>query len=216
MSGGGGLILVDETDAKFKLPFGCIVSGPSSSGKTTWLLRFLDNYKKMIEPVPQSILYAYGEYHDNVPVLERAGFTTYPGLPDDETLRQMDKPLLLILDDLMLASSEQYLSNLFTKKSHHQKIGVIFLTQNLFDKNLKVARNNSQYLVLMRAPNSMSGITSLGRQLFAGKLPKFLDAYEQATESLYGYLLVDMHASGDSRIRLRTNIFPGERTVVFS
>lgn len=216
MSGAGKLILVDESEKKFKLPFGCIVSGPSSSGKTTWLLRFLEHYREMVEPIPQSVLYAYGEYHDNVPVLERAGFTTYPGLPDDDTLRQMEKPLLLILDDLMLASSEQYLSNLFTKKSHHQKIGVIFLTQNLFDKNLKVARNNSQYIVLMRAPNSMSGITSLGKQLFAGKLPMFLNAYEQATDPLYGYLLIDMHASSDSRIRLRTDIFPGEQTVVFS
>lgn len=212
MSGAGS---ISAEDLKFRMPFGCIVSGPSSSGKTTWLMRFLSHYREMIAPPPCSVLYAYGEYHSNVPVLERAGISTHPGLPDDETLRQAEKPLLLIMDDLMLASNEDYLSNLFTKKSHHQNIGVIFLTQNLFDKNLKVARNNSQYIVLMRAPNSALGIRTLGGHLFPGKVPFFLDAYNKSTEALYGYLLIDMHASTDSALRLRTNIFPDELTTVF-
>lgn len=212
MSGGGTF---SESESKFRLPFGCIVSGPSSSGKTTWLLRFLEHADSMVEPPPRSILYAYGEYHAHVPALEQAGIKTYPGLPDDEMLRQMEKPLLLIMDDLMLASTTEYLSDLFTKKSHHQNIGVMFLTQNLFDKNLKVARNNSQYLVLMRAPNAAKGISVLGSHLFPGKTGKFMEAYHMATEKLYGYLLIDMHASTDPTLRLRTDIFPDEFTTVF-
>jgi hypothetical protein len=211
----GGVAAVSDSDLKFRMPFGAVVSGPSSSGKTTWLMRFLEHHREMIEPAAKSVLYAYGEYHSHVPALENAGIATHPGLPDDETLRRMEKPLLLIMDDLMLTSSEDYLSNLFTKKSHHQNIGVMFLTQNLFDKSLKVARNNSQYIVLMRAPNAALGIRTLGSQLFPGKVPFFLDAYNKSTERPYGYLLIDMHASTDPALRLRTNIFPDQLTVAF-
>lgn len=212
MSGGASF---SDSQLKFRMPFGAIVSGPSSSGKTSWLIRFLQHHRKMIEPAARSVLYAYGEYHAHIPALEKAGIATHPGLPDDETLRQAEKPLLLIMDDLMLASNEEYLSNLFTKKSHHQNIGVIFLTQNLFDKNIKVARNNSQYIVLMRAPNAALGIRTLGSQLFPGRIRFFLDAYNKSTDRPYGYLLIDMHASTDPTLRLRTNIFPDELPVVF-
>lgn len=213
MSGGPKF---SPADLKFKMPFCAILGGPSSSGKTTWLMRFLGHYKDMLDPIPASVLYAYGEFNSNVPVLERAGFATHPGLPDDELLRQMDKPLLLVLDDLMLSSNVHYLADLFTKKSHHQNISVLYLTQDMFDKNIRVARMNSQYLIMMRAPNAAQNVRSLGAQLFSGRYGYFIDAYEQATIEPYGYLLIDMHASTHPHLRLRTNIFPEENTIVFS
>ncbi|KAH7716849.1 hypothetical protein AAVH_15736 [Aphelenchoides avenae] len=169
----------------------------------------------MISPAPKQVLYAYGEYHEHVPTLEKAGVLTHAGLPTDDVLAACEKPMLLVLDDLMLALSEEYLSDLYTKKSHHRHISVVFLTQNLFDKQLKVARNNAQYLVLMNAPNSALSVRTLGSQLFPGQVPYFLDAYRKATEIRYGYLLVDMHASGCPTLRLRTDIFPDEHTVIF-
>ncbi|KAH7706677.1 Protein Y57G11C.18 [Aphelenchoides avenae] len=192
-----------------------VVSGPSSSGKSTWLLRFIRHAEELIDPPPAQILYAYGEYHNHVPELEKAGVLTHAGLPSEEHIDSCKKPLLLLLDDLMLVSSEQYLSNLYTKKSHHRNIFVCFLTQNLFDKQLKVARNNSQYIVLMKAPNAALQMRTLGAQLFPGRLPYFLDAYAKATEKNYGYLLLDLHAAGSPQLRLRTDIFPGEDVTVF-
>lgn len=170
---------------------------------------------EMISPAPRQVLYAYGEYHEHVPLLEKAGVHTHACLPPDDVLGTCEKPLLLVLDDLMLVSSEQYLSDLYTKKSHHQHISVVFLTQNLFGKQLKVARNNAQYLVLMNAPNAALSIRTLGSQLFPGRVPFFMDAYRKATERQYGYLLLDMHASSCPSLRLRTDIFPDEHTVIF-
>lgn len=204
-----------NSDLQFKLPFGMVVAGSSSSGKTTWLRAFMANVNELVSPVPKSIVYAYGEYHDYVPDMEKMGISTFPGLPEDEVLQKHQKPLLLILDDLMTVATSKYLSDLYTKKSHHQNIGVIFLTQDLFDKNIKVARNNSQYIVLMKAPNSALSVRTLGSQLFPGQLSYFMDAYRKSTEQPYGYLILDMHASTNPLLKLRTHIFPGDLQTVF-
>lgn len=192
-----------------------VVSGSSSSGKTTWMLKLLAHASEMISPPPAQILYAYGEYHGHVAMLEKRGLLTHAGLPSDEMLGRCEKPMLLVLDDLMLASSEEYLADMYSKKSHHRNISVMFLTQDLFSKHLKVARNNSQYIVLMNAPNSALSIRTLGSQLFPGRVPFFLDAYRKATEKQYGYLLLDMHPSSNPTFRLRTDIFPDQHTVIF-
>ena len=131
----------------------------------------------------------------------------------------MAKPLLLIMDNLVLSIDEHYLSELFTKKSHHQNFAVVFVTQSLFDRKLRVARQNAQYLVLMRSPNAALAIRNIGVQLFpGGQLAYFMDAYRQATAQPYGYLLIDMHASSDPMLRLRTGIFKEDagRHIIFT
>lgn len=89
------------------------------------------------------------------------------------------------------------------------------MSQNLFEKKIKVARQNAQYLVLMRSPNSALSVRNIGVQLFPGRLNYFLSAYRQATDRAYGYLLIDMHTSSDNLLRLRTNIFKEEETIIF-
>nr|CAD2197235.1 unnamed protein product [Meloidogyne enterolobii] len=194
-------------ELKFKMPFGMIISGPSSSGKSTLLLKIIAEAEELIDPKPKSIVYCFGEMSSIVPVLQRSGVHVLAGVPTEEVLKKFPKPFLLILDDLLLSIDEKYLSELFTKKSHHQNFAVIFVTQNLFEKKIKVARQNAQYIIIMRSPNSALSVRNIGVQLFPRKLDYFLDAYRQATNVPYGYLLIDMHASSDPGLRLRTNIF---------
>nr|CAD2177209.1 unnamed protein product [Meloidogyne enterolobii] len=210
-------LTVSNKDLNFKLPFGMIVSGPSSSGKSTFLLRFISEAADLIDPKPRSILYCFGEMSSIVPILQKSGVDVFVGVPPEELLKTFPKPLLLILDDLLLSIDEKYLSELFTKKSHHQNFAIIFVTQNLFDRKIKVARQNAQYIVLMRSPNSALAVRNIGVQLFPGRLDYFLDAYRQATNQPYGYLLIDMHASSDPSLRLRTGIFKDdEEKIVFT
>nr|CAD2203655.1 unnamed protein product [Meloidogyne enterolobii] len=196
-----------KNDLKLKLPFGCIVSGPSSSGKSTFIRNLISDAKEMIDPQPKSILYCYGEFSLLVSQLQRDGISVYSGVPPEELIKNQQKPSLIILDDLLYSIDEKYLSELFTKKSHHLDFGIVFVTQNLFEKKLRVARQNSMYLVLTRAPNGALSIRNLGVQLFPGKLEYFLDAYRQATRDKYSYLFIDLHPSSDTTLRLRTNIY---------
>ena len=45
----------------FKVPFTCIVSGSSGSGKTTFVERLLKERNEIIQPSPLKVLYCFGE-----------------------------------------------------------------------------------------------------------------------------------------------------------
>jgi hypothetical protein len=141
--------------------------------------------------------------------------TIHPGVPSEEFLAARRRPLLLVMDDLMTAASDAYLTDLFTKKNHHQQIFTLLIVQSLFEKNLRVARTNSQYIMLTRAPNAILSIRTLGSQLFPKQLNYFMDAYNQATKEPWGYILIDMFPTSDHDLKLRTNIFPDDKKVVF-
>jgi len=199
--------IFENKELKLHLPFSMIINGPSSSGKSTFLLKFINQAQHLVDPPPKSILYCYGEYSSAVPSLQKVGVTVYSGVPSEELIQKQPKPALIILDDLLYSINERYLSELTTKKSHHQNFGFIFVTQNLFEKKLKVARQNSMYFILMRAPNSALAIRNLGLQLFPRQLDFFLESYRYATREPYSYLFIDLHPSSDPTLRLRSNIF---------
>jgi hypothetical protein len=89
----------------------------------------------------------------------------HQGLPTEEMLKAQQKPLLLVLDDLMIDAKSDYLEMLFTRGSHHYNISVVFVTQNIFSKDSKTARNNAHYVVLLRNPrpagNKNLGLTTV-------------------------------------------------------
>lgn len=204
-----------EDDVKLRSPFGMIISGASSSGKTMLTLKLLSHCSEMISPSPKKILYCYGEFGEHIPALEKAGVITNEGPPTMEMLKSQPKPFLLVLDDLMMSINPTFLADIYTKKSHHMNFSVIFLTQNTFDPRLRVPRSNSQYLVLMRAPSSALAVRTLGSQLFPGRHNGFLEAYNDATSRQFGYLLVDMHPKSSDDLRLRTNIFPSDVMTIY-
>lgn len=208
----------DKNDLKLHLPFGSVVAGPSSSGKSTFIKKLIAHSDEMIHPSPKSIAYFYGEYSDMVRELQQQpdddkAIQIVAGVPTEEQLKQLKKPALVILDDLLYSLDQPtYLADLFSKKAHHLNLGVIFVAQDIFDRKIKVARQNAQYLVLTRAPSSALSIRNLGIQLFPGpgRLHFFLDAYRQATQEKYSYLFIDLHPASDPALRLRTNIFPDD------
>jgi hypothetical protein len=102
------------------------------------MLKLLRDMKELIEPKPEAVLYCYGEYNSYVSIIQKLGVMVHRGAPTDEMLEKMPKPMLLIMDDLLYGIDEDFLSTLYTRKIHHRRIGVIFLTQHLYEKKLKV------------------------------------------------------------------------------
>jgi len=118
---------------------------------------------------------------------------------------------LLISDDFM-SETNQLVANVFTKISHHRNVSVVYLTQNVFDKN-KYAGTislNAHYIVLFKNPRDATQFATLARQMYPNASKFAIEAYNDATSAPYGYLLIDLKPEQDERCRLRTNVFFGE------
>lgn len=225
----------EQRDAKFRHPFTMTVSGSTGSGKSEWVAKLLNNLGTLLTERVELVLYCYGALNANVMQLQKSGLVggggggkgtrviIHPGVPGEELVQkramQTGGKLLLVLDDLMVGIGQQFLDAIFTRGSHHWGVSVVLITQHLFSRELRIARNNSHYLVLMRNPSGALQIRTLATHLFPGRSAYFMEAYANATEKQFGYLVVDMHPESPEMLRLKTNIYGegdgGGATVVY-
>lgn len=123
---------------------------------------------------------------------------------------------LWILDDNIFLTNEKILSELFTNISHHKNITVILLLQNLYPKGTysRDISINTTYIVLMKNPRETSQVKRLSHQRDGTDF--IFDSYIYETEdNPYKYLLVDYDQETPNKIRVRTNIFPGEEMITY-
>ena len=137
------------------------------------------------------------------------------GLPREDFLNPEYRNLVVI-DDL-LSETDSRVTKLFTKGSHHKNTSVIYITQNLFDKNKenRTITLNAHYMVLFKSPRDAMQVEHLARQMFPGKSKYMREAFADATSTPYSYLLVDLKPDTPEDFRLRAKIFPGENQVVY-
>ena len=180
-------------DLRLKTPFTMILAGPSSSGKTTLLVKLLLEKKDLFIDSPESIRLYYSIWQDAYDNLKsrRIILDFVEGVPSQEDLESFQKSSknsLVIFDDL----AEQLtptISNLFIAGSHHFNTSVILISQNLFQKNpiWRICSLNSTYLVLLKNPRDPSQINVLSRQSFPGQ-KNFLG---NVCEFLLYFLIID-------------------------
>ena len=162
----------------------------------------------MIEPSPERVMWYYGEWQSAYENLDIPNLHQEEGLP---TSFDAGKRNIVVLDDLM-AETDERVTNLFTKKSHHCNTSVIYLVQNLFPKN-KESRTislNSQYIVVFKNPRDVSQMTTLAKQMYPGRVKFVQEAFTDATSTPYGYILVDLKQDTPEDLRLRTSILPDD------
>ena len=157
---------IEMSSCKLRHPFTAVVAGPTGCGKTALVLKLIRNASETIDPAPSRIQYCYGEYQPM--------FGDYPTVTFQEGLPQLTdevfdgrEPTLLVIDDLM-SETNQLVANIFTKIPHHRNVSVLYMTQNVFDKN-KYARTmslNSHYLVLFKNPRDAGQFAILARQMY--------------------------------------------------
>ena len=123
----------------------------------------------------------------------------------------VNKRNLIVFDDQMIdASKDKRIVNLFTSGSHHRNLSVIYIVQNLFhqEKGSRSISLNSHYLVLFKNPRDKLQILPLARQMYPGQMDFFLNQYEEAVKRPFGYLLIDLKTITQDNCRLRTNVLP--------
>ena len=141
------------------------------------------------------------------------GVDFHQGLPDSDPREKH----LIILDDLM-DETDQRVASLFTKKSHHRNISVMYIVQNLFHrgKQHRTISLNAHYMVVFKNPRDVSQIMALAHQMYPQRTKYFLEAYTAATARPHGYLVIDMKQETPDILRLRSHIFPGEEQKAYA
>ena len=158
------MLLVDvRMDTRLVHPFTCIVAGPTGCGKTTFVSRILLNSTVLINLPPETLTWCYGEWQPLYATFAATqnNINFVQGLPDvtlfDPKLRNA-----VVIDDLMNETDDR-ITKLFTKKSHHCNTSVIYLVQNLFSKGKenRTISLNAQYMVLFKNPRDATRVVDV-------------------------------------------------------
>ena len=157
----------------FHHPFTMIVAGPTRSGKTTWVAKLLQNRLKQIIPTPSRIIYCYVHEQPMYEELKRLlpSIEFYGEMPHEETFAEISDALIILDDMIDAVVNDSSMMKVFTERSHHQNISVIFMTQNIFHQG-KTARTislNTQYMVLFENARDRQQIKTLAKQMYPDK-----------------------------------------------
>ena len=191
---------------KLKCPFTMLVSGASSSGKTTFVLSLLKKRKDIFSCVSPRIYWFYKIYQDIFKDLDNAIFEKKMCTMDWIEENDIPEGSTIIIDDMALEATEDT-AKLFSVGSHHFNVNIIFICQNLFSKN-KYFRDislNSTYVVLFKNIRDKQQISNFAKQFAPGKNKQFIDLFQEATSEPYSYVLLDNHQKTLDEHRIVSN-----------
>ena len=197
-------------EAVFKHPCTIVISGPTMCGKSYFTRKLVEWKDSLIYPQPDNILWCYGMYQKSFEDLPGT-VKFHEGLPSNLENFDTSRRTLVIIDDL-LHETDDRVSKLFTKGSHHCNLSVIYITQNLFhaSKQNRTLNLNTHYLVIFKNPRDATQISHIARQMYPGRSKFLVEAYADATQRPHGYLLIDLKNDTEEQLRVRTNVLPDE------
>ena len=120
---------------------------------------------------------------------------------------------ILVLDDQMgVASSSTSVAEFFTKGSHHRNVTVMYLVQNVYNQGKSQRRIslNSHYSVVFRNGRDASQFRTMAYQICPNYGKWLVDSFTDATSKPYGYLVLDHHPSTPEDQTVVTNILSGD------
>ncbi len=195
------------------------IVGKSFSGKTTLSLQIALKRKQVYQDPPEKVVYFYKNWQKGFKdVQERDDAIVFCN-----TKEQVEEELkgeghkLLILDDYMsvaITKENEYITEFFTDRCHHEKISLIFLSQLLYPKNGRCWALNTQYYAFFKNPHQQQ-INIFFRNINP-RLHKFLiDSYTFCTDQRFGHFFMSLYGQTDDTIRFRNSVIPYEGMQVF-
>lgn len=197
-------------DLRLKSPSTLLISGPSSSGKTTLVREIMKRPHDVYDKKILQVVYCYSCYQ---PVFEEMKKEISIPIQFVEGITSDLKPpprTLLVIDDLQ--DSSDLISKWFIKDSHHSDCDVIYLVQNLFSQNKghRTCNLNSHALIAFKNPRDKLQISCLAKQICPSNNKFLMSAYEQSTVLAHGYLFINLQQTTSDVLRIRDSVFPLE------
>ena len=202
-------------DLRIRNPSTCLITGPTQSGKTTFIVNLFKNGTEIFQNTKcmQNVLFYYNQWQSLYDELKDLNVKFFNHIPTKEDVIAMCDPFkenggsIMVIDDFMNDISDD-IGYMFTVMSHHYNVTIFLLTQNLFPKN-KHFRNisiNSTYIAIFKNPRDSSQLSLFARQYQPGKSKFLINVYKEATKNPYSYLFFDHHQKTPDSLRIRSNI----------
>ena len=218
---------------KFHQPSNILVSGPSQTGKSSFIYRLIKNKHLLFTSVPKSVFYVYPSQHPLLDKMieEKLVDKVLTSLP--ENVESLEKLLtkhkadgsILVIDDA-LTQLRPYLPQLFEVLSHRANCTIILVSQNNFvdSATFRRASNGCHYHVLMKHARNSMKVRNLLQQIDNCNVKFGMDAYKDAVKlkkplggegpPIYGYVVLDVYPFTNEITRIRSSIFPEEHDPV--
>ena len=146
----------------------------TGSGKTAWVRSLLQQASETIYPPPERIVWCYSQWQPAYTEMQHIEFVK--GIPtalEQDSYFDANKRNLIVFDDQMIdASKDMRIVNLFTRGSHHRNLSVIYIVKNLFHqgKGSRSISLNSHYLCYSRIHETNCKSWLLPSKCIPGKL----------------------------------------------
>src|SRR5271154_3143131 len=105
---------------QIKVPSNILIAGASGSGKTIFTFKLIKHADELFTEKFDRIIYHYGIWQSIFNTVENVEFIE--GWPDHTKFTNNKKPILIVIDDLMVESGKSDIDKFFTKYSHHYNL----------------------------------------------------------------------------------------------
>lgn len=202
-------------DLRIRMGSSMLVIGPSTSGKTVFVMKLIASSKEVFDTTPSKVYWCYGHKTKLHTKMIKRGYNMIQGVPKNFDFVTPNS--IIVLDDLMtVGANDDTITSLFIQGAHHVPCFVIALQQNMFPKGRegRTRHLNTQYIVLFKNPRDKLQITYLERQMYPQSRNFLTQSYREATEQPYTYLFIDLHQQTPEIVRIRAQILPSQRPMV--
>ena len=207
--------MAEETiDFRLENDSSMIISGPSKSGKTSFVIELLRRKDTLFRHPIRSVYWfhgaAQGAVHDTL--RRDMGVVMKHGIPTEDDFEPIQQYDLVVLDDLQNEmKTDSHITSLFLKQSHHRHFFVILLQQNIYgDKEQRYRNANAHYWVAFNNPRNQRQVSEFLSRMYASGGKRGIEGIFKhilETEGNYGYLFVDFTPNMRADLRLRSHIF---------
>ena len=121
----------------FSTPTSILLAGPTMSGKTSFVIKLLENADKMFKELPTNIMYCFLAWQPAFEKLkEIQNLTLHKGLPERTAITEfglLNGHKVVIFDDMLkYIVNDVNIQEYVTVTSHHNNMTIMLLSQNVF------------------------------------------------------------------------------------